>query len=179
MNLQLQEINIVVGEISNIGRIKRLPLPEGWSATREVLGQFGNSYLYHFGNPAAPDLQLSVFYRGMLVSSLSGKNFERILKKEPHQLSPEAVLSISEVLGNCAQPDLYDIDKANTIKLSDTTVVDVEGQFPEFALENRTIFIDGGNDGCAVLEIIISGPKDVFSRHASALDSCLQSIEWK
>ena len=168
-----------MGEISNIGRIKKLPLPEGWSATREVLGQFGNSYLYHFGSPAAPDLQMSVFYRGMLVSSLSGKNFERILKKEPHQLTPEAILSISEVLGNCAQPDLYDIDKAATSKLSDKTVVDVEGQFPEFALENRTIFIDGGNDGCAVLEIVISGPKDVYSKYASMLDSCLKAIEWK
>lgn len=168
-----------MGEISNIGRIKRLPLPDGWSATREVLGQFGNSYLYHFANPTAPELQMSVFYRGMLVSSLSGKNFERILKKEPHQLSPEAILSISEVLGNCAQPDLYEIDKASTIQISDRTVLDVEGQFPEFALENRTIFIDGGNDGCAVLEIIISGPKEVYSRHATALDRCLQAIEWK
>ncbi len=165
-------------EISNIGRIKHLPLPDGWSETRKLLGQFGNSYLYNFGRADSPELQLSIFYRGMLASSLSGKSFERILKKEPHQLSSEAILSISEVLGNCAQPDLYDIDKASTISLSGKTVVDVAGRFPEFSLENRTIFIDGGNDGCAVLEIIISAPKEVFSKHAPALDRCLQSIEW-
>ncbi len=166
-------------EISNIGRIKRLPLPDGWSETRKVLGQFGNSYLYHYGREDTPDIQLSVFYRGMLVSSLSGKAFERLLKKEPHQLSAEAVLSISEVLGNCAQPDLYDLEKAGTINLADKRVIDVEGRFPEFSLENRTIFVNGGNDGCAVLEIIYSAPKDVFAKHAEAIDQSLRSIEWK
>jgi len=143
--------SIQVDEISDIGCIKRLSLPEGWVATRKVLGQFGNSFLYHFGKSDTPDLQLSIFYRGMLVPSLSGKNFERVLRKEPHQLSPESILSISDVLGNCAQPDLYDIYRVDTINLSDKTVVAVEGQFPEFALENKTIFIDGGNDGCAVV----------------------------
>lgn len=166
-------------QIENIGRIKRLPLPVGWSATRQVLGQFGNSYLYHYGRSDTPDLQLSIFYRGMPVSSLSGKTFVRILKKEPHALSPEAVLSISEVLGNCAQPDLYDLERASTTMLADEIVIDVKGRFPEFSLENRTIFINGGNDGCAVLEIILSAPKEVFSRHAQAIDRCLQAIEWK
>lgn len=166
-------------EISNIGRIKRMQLPGGWEATRQVLGQFGNSYIYHFGRPDTPDVQLSVFYRGMLVSSLSGKEFERILKKEPHQLSAEAVLSISEVLGNCAQPDLYDLEKASVITLSDKNVIDVEGHFPEFSLQNRTIFINGGNDGCAVLEIVYSAPEGVYSKHAAAIDHSLQTIEWK
>lgn len=165
-------------QIANIGCIKRLPLPSGWSARRQILGQFGNSFLYHFGPSDTPDLQLSIFYRGMLVSSLSGKTFERILKKEPHDLSPEAVLSVSEVLGNCAQPDLYDLERASTKSLSNVNVIDVEGHFPEFGVENRTIFINGGSDGCAVIEIIFSAPKDIFSRHADSIDKCLQSIEW-
>lgn len=166
-------------EISNIGCIKRLPLPDGWKPMRQVLGQFGNSYLYHYGRTDTPDIQLSIFYRGMLVSSLSGREFVRILKKEAHQLSAEAVLSISEVLANCAQPDLYDLDKARMLSLGDKNVIDVEGRFPEFSLENRTIFVNGGNDGCAIMEIIYSAPKDVFSKHAAALDHCLQAIEWK
>ena len=123
-------------------------------------------------------MQLSVFYRGMLVSSLSGKTFERILKKEPHQLNPEAVLSISEVLGNCAQPDIYDLETASTIALSGMNVLDVEGHFSEFSLQNRTIFINGGNGGCTVLEITFSAPNQIFSRHAKAIDNCLKSIEW-
>ncbi|MCC7527313.1 MAG: hypothetical protein IT342_02250 [Candidatus Melainabacteria bacterium] len=166
-------------EIANIGCIKRLQLPDGWTATRQVLAQFGNSYLYHYGRTDTLDIQLSIFYRGMLVSSLSGKAFERILKKEPHELSAETVLSISEVLGNCAQPDLYELDRARTITLADKKVIDVEGRFEEFPLENRTIFINGGNDGCAVLEIIYSGPKDLFSKHAAAIDHSLKTIEWK
>jgi len=155
-----------------------MPLPHGWSSTRHLLGQFGNSYLYHFGRDDTPDMQLSVFYRGMLVSSLSGKTFERILKKEPHQLNPEAVLSISEVLGNCAQPDIYDLETASTIALSGMNVLDVEGHFSEFSLQNRTIFINGGNGGCTVLEITFSAPNQIFSRHAKAIDNCLKSIEW-
>lgn len=166
-------------EISDIGRIRRLPLPDGWKKTREVVGQFGNSYLYHFGRADTPDMQLSVFYRGMLVSSLSGKEFVRILKKEPHELSSEAVLTISEVLGNCAQPDIYDLDRATTINLADKKVIAVEGRFPEIPLENRTIFINGGNDGCTVMEIIFSAPKEAFAKYSPALDRCLQAIEWR
>lgn len=166
-------------EISDIGRIKRLPLPEGWNKTREVVGQFGNSYLYHFSRSDIPEMQLSLFYRGMLVSSLSGREFERILKREPHELSSEAVLSISEILGNCAQPDIYDMDKATTISLSNKNVIAVEGRFPDIALENRTIFINGGNDGCTVMEVIFSAPKDAFAKFTPAIDQCLQAIEWR
>lgn len=156
-----------------------MPLPEGWFKTREVLGQFGDSYLYHFGRSDTPDLQLSVFYRGMLVSSLSGKTFAKLLQKEPHELSPEAILSISEVLGNCAQPDLYDLDRAATITLSDENIVAVEGRFPEVELENGTFFVNGGSDGCAVMEITLSAPKHVFAKHFPALQKSLQNIEWQ
>lgn len=168
-----------MADIENIGRIKRMTLPTGWTPTRQVLGQFGNSYLYHYGRSDTPELQLSIFYRGMNISSLSGKTFERILKKEPHELSSEAILSITEVLGSCAQPDLYDLDRASSKSLSDSNVIDVEGRFPEVGLENRTIFINGGNDGCAVLEIIFSAPKKVFLKHAPEIERCLQSIEWE
>lgn len=168
-----------VTEISDIGLIKRLALPEGWVATRQLFGQFGNSFVYNYGREDESDMQLSILYRGMLVSSLSGKTFERILKKEPHQLNSEAILSLTEVLGGCGQPDLYDLDGASTITLADRNVVDVSGRFPEVGLENRTIFIDGGSDGCEVLEITFSAPKQLFSKHAPALDTCFHSIEWK
>jgi hypothetical protein len=165
-------------EANNIGCIKRLPLPAGWELTKEALGQFGNSFLYNYAPANVPNLQLSLFYRGMNIPTVSGSSFLRVLRKEPHQLSSETILTVTDVLGNVGQPDLYDLEKANTIELSSRMVLDVRGIFPEFELANRTIFINGGAYGCAVMEIIFSSPKPIYAKNEAYIDECLQKIEW-
>ncbi len=165
-------------EANNIGCIKRLPLPAGWELTKEALGQFGNSFLYNYAPANVPNLQLSIFYRGMNIPTVSGNSFLRVLRKEPHKLSSETILTVTDVLGNVGQPDLYDLQTACTIQLSSRMVLDVRGIFPEFDLANRTVFINGGADGCAIIEIILSSPKHIYAKNEASIDECLQKIEW-
>ena len=166
-------------EVSNLGEIKTLTMPDGWLNTRKLLGQFGNSYLYYFGPEGEPDLQFALFYRGKLMASLSGRNFRQILAKESRTLSAREVLLLSEVLGNLADPDLFDLTEARAENLQGKPVLTATGIYPELYLENFTVFIDAGNDGCAVQEIVFSAPPMLYQRYLPAVLGCLESVQWR
>lgn len=163
----------------NLGRIKHFSLPEGWSNHRQVLGQVGNSYLYYYGPEHETELQFCIFYRGHLIDDGAGMGFRQLLSQPPHPLKTDEIEAVKTVLENRADSGAYEIKKINTETIQQKQVLMVRGRFPQQNLEDLTIYVDDGLDGCAVQEIGLSAPPAIYEKYEPAVIQLLGTIYWK
>lgn len=163
----------------NLGRIRHLSLPDDWSNHRQVLGQVGNSYLYYYGPEHEAELQFCIFYRGHLIDQIAGARFRELLGMPPHALNGAEIESLSDVLENRADGEAYKIESVVTDRIQQKPVLIVRGRFHHQNLEDMTIYVDDGLGGCAVQEIGLSAPAEIYQKYEPAVLSSLNTISWQ
>jgi hypothetical protein len=165
-------------ELSNLGRLRSLQLPEGWLNTRELLGQVGNSYLFYFTPPAKPEVQICFHFRGKLLKTEFGARFESLLLLPPHHLTADEIAQVAPVIGNQTAPSVFELEQARTETINGITVLSTQGRYPDIDRSTYSIYINGSNRGCAVQEIYFCAPVDQYVQYLPEFLKTLQSVRW-
>ncbi len=166
-------------KVANLGVIRSMLLPEGWLASRQIFAQAGNSYLLRYTPPGLSQVRLCFFYRGKLTEVDSGRALRRILQQKLHRLEPAEIEELSEILRDQSSPELFQLEEAMTIDLNSRAVLMSHGRFVEFNFKAYSIFIDSGEDGCAVQEIYFTAPPQMWDRYLPPVLNSLAAIEWQ
>lgn len=166
-------------ELSNLGRLRNLQLPEGWLNARELLGQVGNSYLIYFTPPTKPDVQICFHFRGKLLKAEYGSKFESLLSSPAHHLSLAETQRIVKVIGNQASSEVFELEQARTEDINGVTVLSIQGRYCDIDRYTYSIYINGSNQGCAVQEIYFLAPTSEYVQHLPEFLRTIRSINWQ
>jgi len=168
-------------EITNHGQIEKITIPAGWveGPPTEFQG-IGTRSLREFHPPDAPNAQLCLFYRGLPVSADAGDAFRSILAEPDHQLTPEEIESLREILRERADSKVFDlVNPPRTALVGDKRVLMLEGVYKGTNKYLQEIFLNADGSGRVVQEIYFIAPQDDYCLHAVAAQEACNSIQWK
>jgi len=168
-------------EVKGHGQIAEMSLPKGWieGAPYRFSGGIGTRSFREIHPPDDPNAMLCFYYRGLPISQEGGQKFHDVLSKPPHDLSPEELKSLSEVLRDKAKPEDFTRKSARTEERNGKRVLIVEGRYPGIQENTSEIFVDASGDGRVVQEIYYQAPEAVYSKYAQAAEDSMHSIKWK
>ncbi|MCA9800957.1 MAG: hypothetical protein KC777_03170 [Cyanobacteria bacterium HKST-UBA02] len=166
-------------EVTDVGQIARLTLPDGFEKGPRESGTSGNNLFeeYHLGTDA--DVKLYFEYRGRRMSQTSSTAFKDLLAAPEHRLKPDELEALGELLGDKKNPGSFRVDVARTQDLNGKRVLVVEGRYLQHDLQARSMYIDTDGSGSAVQEVTFQTPADKVSKHFLAGVRALESVVWK
>jgi hypothetical protein len=168
-------------EISNLGQIETMTLPDGWVGGRpyRFSGGVGTRSFHEVHPPEMPKARLCFYYRGLPVYKEAGDIFRDVLDEAPHELSEAEYASLHEVLSDKARAEDFTVAFARTEELNGKNVLVVLGRYKEIEEDTYSILVDASGDGRVIQEIIYQAPAESFREYLSAATDAIKSITWK
>ena len=177
MNHTSERINV-----SDLGAIARFQAPPEWKEVTEEdseAGGFNRIYYSRDFSPGIPAVTLSLFFRGTLVSDTSAKKFQNLLHKPDHELSPEEINSLSQVLSKLADEDAFLIRNCATVSISGRRVLVVDGEWKTSQTHFHGLMVDADESAREIQEIFFEAPAEAFEKYLKAVLESIRIIEWK
>lgn len=165
-------------EATNIGQVQRLELPARWKNTGASSTVAGSGY-HEFSVDGKDDVKFCFYYRGRRMSEPSSKAFHDILSSAPHTLKPAEMASLTEVLDQKSDPNVFSTLNARTESINGKRVLVVEGRFKEKQFDTMEVFVDSDGTGSAVQEIYYQAPKADYVTYLKDAKDAFKSIVWK
>jgi len=167
-------------DAKDIGQVADMKLPAGFVAGQKNDGGFGNSGSFQeFHSAGDADVKVFFQYRGHRMSQDASDKFHHLLSEPPHNLRQSEIDQLGEVLEGKSQPTDFQITTAKTQDIHGKRVLVVEGDYLNFGLRSRTLYVDSDGTGSAVQEIAFQAPKDLFNKNVVQGTKSLESINWK
>lgn len=165
--------------VKNLGQVKALRLPEGWTEcpNDDTIGD--RQYLREFMAEGHDQVRISFFYRGSRVDNQSGKDLLKLLSGESHELNQAELDDMAFILRDASVADWFNIRSARTEILNKKKILLVEGTWTANGRENLAIFIDTDGTGTAVQEIHFAAPKADYKDYLNSAVQAIKSVEWK
>lgn len=167
--------------VSNLGAIARLQIPNAWKEVTEPNSEPGGFNRLNYSrdfSPGDPSATLSVYFRGTLVSDGSASRFQALLHEPCHELTPEEISSLSQVLSKLADEDAFQIRSCGTAKISDRRVLLIEGEWKTTRIQFHGLMVDADPSAREVQEVFLEAPPESFQRHIKEVLDSINSIEW-
>lgn len=198
-----QEMNL-----SAVGIIKNIVLPEDFQAGVDTRGGAGHSWTRIFFAKETPAVELKFRFRGIKTSGNDAKAFYDAVRRPPQLifahsdfipptiLEKNLVKSLGGALGNAGNNQLtnettglsgprFFLESLQVVELKQKHALLVAGYFHnpegEFSQAFRGIFFQAGSyeDGLPIEEIFIQAPsKELLERYKKSFDAMLDTIEW-
>jgi len=162
------------------GQIASIELPDGWIEEAEEPSMFsGGRHSRTFSSPNNSEVRFTFFYRGYPVSEADAEKFSEALGKPPHMVLSAEFHSLSEILGNLSDQDVFKPLISKTDVLNGKTVLVVEGEWLLADQYCQQIFINADGSGTVVQEIFFQAPKLEYARHMKMMKQIFSAINWK
>lgn len=166
-------------EVENVGQIRWMTLPESWveGASQSRIAGHGTFCEYH--PPESPDTNICFFYRGRAIRSTTAETFSSLLCKKPHFLTARELESISDVIRDKSDSEVFSVLFAKTAYWNGKCVLIVEGRYKNYNEDTFAIFVDAAGTGLFVQEIYFQSPRSQYVRYRKEAKDALATIEWK
>ena len=161
-------MNVEQRQITDHGQVRIMKLPAGWIEAQVDRKPFDIWTMRTFHPVEKPQVRLSFYYRGGPVSLAQSENFCQLLAQPPHDLSPEELWDIQQVLRDAAIPGVFEKTSSSTLDWNGKRVVAIEGRWPGSQEDSLTILIDADGTGAQVQEIVFAAPIEDYQRYRPA-----------
>jgi hypothetical protein len=168
-----------ISTLTDHGQIAKMSLPPGWEEGPATSGGIGTRSFREVHPEADADAKLCFYYRGLPASDEAGKNFKQILDKQPHILTKNEIVSITEILRGKDDPKTFTPVMIRTEDINGKRVLTVNGRLNEKQADLKSILIDAEGTGTVVQEIYFQAPKELYLRYMKAARDAMNSIQWK
>jgi len=181
-------------KLENVGAIREFTIPDNWQE-RKTGAQIGVRWERVYTPVVAPNVELTVSYRGVPLDEASRKVFNFLLKQgETNDLPHDQILALRTVMGIATTGDNqytnshpidsmdgphFDLQSLSVKTVAGRLVLRVEGKFKNNRIYTG-MFYQAGSEGKMVEEFYFwaNNPED-FNAYRSAFDDSVNSIVWR
>jgi hypothetical protein len=159
------------------GQIEAMRVPEGW-VKRDNANIRAGAGLTEFHPVGHDDIRLNSFFRGTRISEKAARAFKDCLAKSPHNLTPEELKGLSQVVRDKSYD--FKVRSAKTENLNGKRILSVEGQYKDGGhTGSHTLYVDSDGTGSAVQEISYTASGQDYNFNMDKAQQAFKSIIWK
>ncbi|SRR5579883_2772545 len=176
----MAEPNLTIDHLEGMEPLDSISIPSEWTREKEGPSGGDRSCSINYRPASAPQVVLSVYYRGYEISEDEARPLASLLEEAAQELSPDRFYSLGHaVLANLADRSAFVLDSAETVRLNGKLVLAVEGSWKNGG--KRFIgYILGADQSCTDLkEIFFEGQEPQFSRWQDQALRLMGSVTWK
>jgi hypothetical protein len=163
-----------------IGPIARMPLPPNWHETERRDGRMVARTYRPTAGPAR--VFLSYSYRGFRLDPQAAAQLCRSLyKRRPGRVNKNEIAALTGALGEKGYAGTFAIQTAMLEELNGKRVLVVDGDYKEYPLRAKSIYIDAdqAQPGTVVAELSFVADRDSYGRYLPEVMAAFRRITWR
>ncbi len=165
-------------EITDSGAIRRILAPAGWRESGAAETMPDGRFVRTFSPPEAADVHFCLYYRPGPISLESAGAFLTILIEPFHDLPPEEIALLTDVLESMALPESFVIHECGTGYLNGKRIIRVAGTWTRLWRNTVVVVTNADERGCRIQQIYYSAPSGQFLTYLNAATDAMQTVEW-
>lgn len=163
--------------LENFGPVKAITLPDDWFPCTDEDNLHPNARITEFQNATCEAARICLLQKGIPVSPGACDAFRQMLSSEG-KVASSALVLLTEVLGNQAYPDYFEMSSCMVQNVGGKPVLIVEGEWRSSEAKSISAFVLNESDRL-VYEIYYLAPAKEFHKFASQGRAAINSVQWK